>query len=225
MKFFKSSLGTSPLVYRRPLTVEVLNQLMASLDLSDFDTSVYATMLVVGVYCLLRIGEVCTTTSGGVQKTILNRDLKFCSGYVEMLLWGTKTDLEKHGVKKWICDIKAPFNPYAMVIRLKAMKVDCARPEDPFFVLNSGKLISKHLLVSFLQRQMLKLFPKVDSREWSGISLRKGGATSALRAGVSGVIIQRMGNWKSDVYKGYVDHAFIDVAGAQNLMANTMSSK
>ena len=66
---------------------------------------------------------------------------------------------------------------------------------------------------------MVLIFKDIDPREFSGISLRKGGATSALRAGVSGEIIQKMGNWKSGVYKGYIDHNIIDISRAQRNMA------
>ena len=58
LKHFKSRLGTGPIVYRRPLTVDLLFQLLKTLDLSKFDVYVYATMLSVGVFCLLRIGAV-----------------------------------------------------------------------------------------------------------------------------------------------------------------------
>jgi hypothetical protein len=97
LKHFKSRLGTGPIVYRRPLTVDLLFRLLDSLDLSLFDNYVYATMLVVGVFCLLRIGELCCGKTGGVLKFIKNRDLAFKKGYVELTLWNTKTDKERRG--------------------------------------------------------------------------------------------------------------------------------
>ena len=158
-----------------------------------------------------------------MTKFIRNRDFTFRKGYVELTLWQTKTDKEKRGVKKWINDLKsAPFNPCEMVHRLKAMKLNCLSMDEPFFALASGKAVSKFMLVKFLQAQMRYLFPHIEQREWTGISLRKGGATSALRAGVTGEVIQRLGNWVSDIYKGYIDHSVIDVYHAQNLMAKTM---
>ena len=187
LKHFKSKLGTQPIVYRRPLTVDLLFSLLGTLDLSDFDTLVYATMLAVGVFCLLRIGELCWVRSGDRLKFIMNRDLTFNKGSIELTLWQTKTDRDRRGVKKWINDLKGvPFNPYEMVHRLKAMKLKSLRPVEPFFALSSGKAVSKAMLILFLQTHMKRLFPKVSQREWTGISLRKGGATSALRAGVSG---------------------------------------
>ena len=121
-------------------------------------------------------------------------------------------------MKKWVNDIKAPFNPYEMVHRLKAMKLKSLCLDEPFFALGSGKAVSKFMLV--LQIHMRRLFPQVSQSEWTG-SLR-GGATYALRAGVSGEVIQKLGNWVSDIYKGYIDHSVVDVYGAQSLMARTM---
>ena len=69
------------------------------------------------------------------------------------------------------------------------MKLKCMKPNDPFFALDSGNPVSKHMLIKFLQDKMAVLFPSIDVKEWTGISLRKGGATSALRAGVAGDVI------------------------------------
>ena len=152
LKHFKSKLGTQPIVYRRPLTVDLLFSLLGTLDLSDFDTLVYATMLAVGVFCLLRIGELCWVRSGDRLKFIMNRDLTFNKGSIELTLWQTKTDRDRRGVKKWINDLKGvPFNPYEMVHRLKAMKLKSLRPVEPFFALSSGKAVSKAMLILFLQ--------------------------------------------------------------------------
>jgi len=165
------------------------------------------------------IGELCWIRYSDASKFIKNRDLCFKKGHIELTLWKTKTDKDKRGVKKWISDLKdAPFNPYRMVQKLNAMKLISMKPEEAFFALSSGKAVSKDMLIKFLQAQMAILFPRVSKHEWTGISLRKGGATSALRAGVSGEVIQKLGNWSSDIYKGYIDHSVVDVQTAQRLM-------
>ena len=79
--------------------------------------------------------------------------------------------------------------------------------------LESGKGVSKAMLIKFLQTHMKRLFPQVNVREWTG-----------LRAGVSGEVIQKLGNWVSDIYKGYIDHSVVDVYGAQTLMAQRCTS-
>lgn len=219
MKHFMRSKGTQPIRLRRPLTIDLLNRLLVSLDLSEYNTRVYATMLTVGVYCLLRIGEICYSSLKGVVKFIRNSDIVFKSRYIEFTLWNTKTDLEKKGVKKWIVATDAKFCPFDLMCTLKVIKFNQVKPKEPFFTLKNGKPVSRYLLVKFLRDKMALVAKDIDPREWSGISLRKGGATSALRAGISGETIQSMGNWRSSVYKGYIDHGVIDISNAQCKMA------
>lgn len=218
LKYYQRSKGNITLIYRRPLTVDLLNKLLGTLDFSDYDTRVYGTMLTVGVYCLLRIGELCVLDRQ-MDKVIRNVDLAFKSGFIELTLWNTKTDKDKKGVKKWLVRTDAKFCPYELVQKLKVIKLHSVEPREPFFVLKNGKAVTKYLLVKFLQQHMVKMFPTTSPKEWSGISLRKGGATSALRAGISGEVIQKMGNWRSTAYKSYIDHSMIDVSTAQRQMA------
>lgn len=220
MKHFRLSLGSAPIMYRRPLTIDMLNKLLTSIDLSDFDNRVFATMLSVGVYCLMRIGEICSSKSGKVVKFIRNQDIKWTLKGIGIALWSTKTDLEKKGVKKWI--VKLPnvaFSPFEMMRRLKLVKLNCVKLDEPFFALSSGRAVSKFMLVKFLKTHLARVYPGINPKEWSGISLRKGGATSALRAGVAEDIIQKLGNWKSDAYKNYIDCSEVDVETAQSKMA------
>lgn len=219
LKHYLRSKGNKTIKYRRPLTIDLLNKLLSTLDLSDYNTRVYATMLTVGVYCLLRIGEICKTSTNRVDKFIRNKDIAFKPGYVEFTLWNTKTDFERKGVKKCIIKTKARFCPFDLVHKLKVVKLTKTGPNEPFFTLANGKAVSKFLLVKFLRQKMATTFPAIDSSEWSGISLRKGGATSALRAGISGEIIQKMGNWRSEVYKCYIDYSLNDFSLAQQRMA------
>lgn len=219
MKHYLRDKGTQPIKLRRPLTVDLLNRLLASLDMSDYNTRVFATMLAVGVYCLLRIGEICYTSLNGLTKYICNSDFVFKYQYIEFTLWNTKTDLEKKGVKKWIVATGTKFCPYDLMQRLKVIKITRVEPKEPFFTLKNGKPVSKYLLIKFLRDKMALVFKNVDPREWSGISLRKGGATSALRAGISGEVIQKMGNWRSNCYKSYIHHDVVDISRAQRQMA------
>jgi hypothetical protein len=223
MKHFIKKLGNKPIIYRKALTVDLLESLLCGINLSTFDDWVFATMLVVGVYCLMRVGEICSSTYEKKSKFIRNRDITFNKDHVLFTLWSTKTDTGNLGMLKWITDIKnVRFNPFDMVCRLKMMKTNTTGLNDAFFTLSSGKIVNRYMLVTFLQTNMLKVFPGCNVREWTGISLRKGGATSALRAGIPGEVIQKMGNWKSDIYKSYVQHDRTDVANAQTKMATRL---
>jgi len=79
--------------------------------------------------------------------------------------------------------------------------------------------VDRNLLVNFLRSSLHNLFPDIDIKEWSGISLRKGGATSAVRTGVHPETIEKLGNWKSNAYKSYIDNSQKAIAQAQLKMA------
>ena len=220
MKHYLKTMGNKTLVYRRPLTIDLLQKLIKKLDLEDYDTRVMATMLVVGVYCLLRIGELCYVRDEDKTKFIKNKDFIFTPTHAVFTLVGTKTDFNKVGVQKYIADLKnSPFNPFSYVYALRSSKQSARRPEEAFFALKNGKPVTKEILVKFLRTNMNKHFPNIGDGDWSGISLRKGGATSAIRSGVADVVVQKLGNWLGESFKGYVDHTLEDVSIAQAKMA------
>ena len=80
------------------------------------------------------------------------------------------------------------------------------------------------MLVKFLQDALRPIYPHVPCNEWSGISLRKGGATSALKGGVVGETIEHLGHWKSTVYKKYISHDVSDIKAAQRKMAAVITT-
>jgi integrase len=225
LAYMKKSLGTGPITFRRPLTIDLLALLFKILDLKDYDTYVYACMLTMGVYCMLRVGELCYSKDEGVEKYIRNGDITFYSDYISYTLHNTKTDKDKRGVKKYIADIKsAVINPFDFMRMIKNIKTNSSISSEPFFTLKNGKPVSRPMLVKFLQDKMKIIFPAVPANEWTGISLRKGGATSAIRAGVAGEVIGHMGHWKSDVYKIYIVHEGKDIRDAQVKMAKLATS-
>ena len=77
LTYFARELGTKPTITRRPLTVTELNAILEISNLTNHNTTLaYCTMLAVGVYCLLRIGELCFTRSRG-KKNTSNKDVVF----------------------------------------------------------------------------------------------------------------------------------------------------
>ena len=57
-------------------------------------------MVIVGVYGLLRIGELCYIKDGDVIKFIRNKDVNIESKAITITLHQTKTDSKKVGVRK-----------------------------------------------------------------------------------------------------------------------------
>ena len=160
MKHYLKTLGNKTLKYRRPLTIDLLQKLVDKLDLRCYDTRVMATMLIVGVYCLLRIGELCYVKDEDKVKFIKNKDMIFTPTHAIFTLVGTKTDFNKIGVQKFIVDLKdSKFNPFNFVYALRSSKQSSWRPDEAFFALKNGKPVTRDMLVEFLRTNMKKYFP------------------------------------------------------------------
>ena len=96
LKHYHLKLGNAPIQYRRPLTIDIVKVLFDATDLSVFNNRVYITMITVGVYGLLRIGELCPG-SPSAQKYIRNTDVRCIGKVATIRLYGTKTGLDKLG--------------------------------------------------------------------------------------------------------------------------------
>jgi integrase len=57
-------------------------------------------------------------------------------------------------------------------------------------------------------RELLARAQVPNAALYTGHSFRRGGATYAFRIGISGEVIQLMGDWKSDAYKRYIEFDF-----------------
>ena len=72
----------------------------------------------------------------------------------------------------------------------------------PLFLLQSGKPLSRQLLVSKV-RHILES-AGLDVAQYNGHSFRIGAATSAAEAGLNDSTIQQLGRWKSSAFTRYL---------------------
>lgn len=213
LKALEKRVGSGETIFRRPLTVPIMESVVGSLKLSEHNDLLFGTMIAVGVYGMFRINELCFCRKGTVTKFISNKDVVFNSDHAIITIFMTKTDKV---VKKIIGSIpKAKFDPFELLKAYKSIKTSSWRKDEGFFVTKEGKDVSRAMLVGFMQKKLASVHPHINPREWNGISLRKGGATSAMQAGVPGEIIQQMGHWKSAVYQRYIHVDTNDVINAQ----------
>lgn len=223
LKAIQKTMVPSLLVFRRPLTVPLMEKLITSLDLKKYDELLLGAMVTVGVYGLFRVNELCYKKAGGVEKFIKNSDVKFQADRITFLIYRTKTDPM---VKKVIGNVPgARWNPCALLRAFKNIKTNSWKQSDALFSLESGKPVTRAILVKFMQTKLKVVFPNVNITEWNGISLRKGGATSAMLAGVPGEMIKCLGNWRSAVYERYIQYEDIDIINAQQTFGRTKPDK
>lgn len=203
-------------IMRQPLTTDLLSRLSDSLDFSTDDNFLYITMLYVGVFGLFRINEICFTKKDGVGKYIRFQDIKFFPDHAQITVYNTKTE---RMIIKVIGKVGgAKDDPFRVLFNFYNSRVD-RTPCKPLFSTKRGIPVTRQMIVKFLQSKMPKICPDVAPTAWNGISLRKGGATSAIRKGVPGEVIQKLGNWKSGVYTRYLAANVQDIIQAQNKFA------
>lgn len=92
--------------------------------------------------------------------------------------------------------------------------------DGPFFISSDGKPVTRSILVKFFRTELGKIFPSIPQNEWNGASLRKGGASSAVHAGVHSEIVEQLGNWRTSEYKKYVHSSVEDILKAQRACAS-----
>lgn len=199
--------------FRRPITIPVLKEFLNALDFSTGDDLLYGAMITVGVFGLFRINELCSVGTKKNAKFIRNQDVTFPPGYAQIIIFQTKT---KEQVTKVVSDIKGQScNPCGLLWSYIMSKTNSKGKTEPLFACSKGIAITRPMLLKFLRSVLSRVFPNINPKEWNGASLRKGGATSAVKAGVHSDIIERLGHWNSDVYKRYVHCSVDDIVRAQ----------
>lgn len=213
MRAIAKKVDCSKVVFRRPLTVPLLRKLVTSCSLSEHDSLLYCAMLAVGVYGMFRINEVCHVGKGTSAKCIRLKDVILTKDHLKITIFKTKTAAIVHKV---IASVEGQgCNPFELVRCFLNIRKGSTSPSAPIFVTNGGKPVTRAMLVRFLQSKMKIILPDVSIKAWNGISLRKGGATSAMRAGVPSEVIQQLGHWKSNVYMRYISVDTDDIIKAQ----------
>lgn len=201
------------LSFRRPITVPVLVRFLSALNFSVGDDLLYGAMVTTGVFGLFRINELCAVKIAGKLKCIKNEDVIFQKDHAQIKLRSTKT---KDHVVKVLADIKdTKANPCGLLWSYSLTRTSSAKPDGPFFIDQYGKGVTRIMLIKFIRSILGKVFPNINPKEWNGASLRKGGATSAVRAGVQTDIIEKLGHWDSNAYKKYVHCSIDDLTKAQ----------
>lgn len=100
-----------------------------------------------------------------------------------------------------------PNHPLCPTIAiLRYFKITAGAPPDgPAFTVPSGdafRPLTYPKFVKILRSLLVKL--GCSPSQYAGHSFRRGGASWALEAGLSGDVIQILGDWKSDAYKQYL---------------------
>jgi integrase len=191
-----------PSTNRRPkeaITVRHLENIFKQLDLNIRDHAGFWSMLTLGFYGLLRLGEI--TQHSDPRRHLTQKHIEYHPRGVILTLPASKTDQYFKGTKLFI---KATYDITCPVAALKWMLKSHFGDSVPLFQTSKG-IPTRGWFISFLK----KVPPPSD--HLSGHSLRRGGATFAASCGMTHDQIKQLGRWTSETFRIYLrNHPQLD---------------
>lgn len=191
-------------VSKLPLTPEYLLWILSSLNLSSpRDANVWAAVII-GFFALLRRSNIAPDTlhSFDPSKNTRRCDIVLKPDRVDVTIrWSKTIQFRERKLVIPIPRIKgSPLCPVAAVHRAFSL-TPSVNLAGPAFMASSKLPILVKDVVSAIKTGVR--LAGVDPSEFSGHSLRRGGACLCLRAGLSIDAIRQLGDWKSDSYTKY----------------------
>ncbi len=211
---------------RIPITIPILTLIRPLLDFNMYDHQVLWAALVLGVYGLLRTSELvqADTNKHSIDdsRLLLVNNIKLISPLHFILnLKASKTDPYRLGADIHYFANNTPTCPIAALTPiLDHHKGDACQP---LFALSDGKPLTSKRLIQYI-RVLIKSVELehqlgLDHNNFSGYSLRRGGATSLYAAGMSETTIKTMGRWRSYCFRLYVETPLYVLKDAQTCMS------
>ena len=194
--------GSSP-HFKLPLTPAHLLAIRRLLNLSTPQDALFFAVICTCFFGLLRIGNVLHTHSPGVPKTVTLADLQFLPAGASLRISASKT-IQFHDRLHTAVLPLFPNHPLCPVTALRHF-LSLAGPKphsSPLFCLAGPSPLDA---ASFRRRLSSLLSTlRLSPAEFSTHSLRRGGATWLLSAGVPLHLIKILGDWKSDCVLQYL---------------------
>ena len=193
---------------KRPITPEILRQLLGALDLSQsFDACIWAAALV-AFFCFFRKSNLLPRSQAA-----FNKKINLCVGDVLFYPWGafvvvrwSKTIQYGERILKVPMPLLQghPLCPVSALLHSLHVSgnVDSFAPLFVYVQRGQKKVLTHSVFVNRLRSLLQGL--GLPASEFSGHSFRRGGASFAFEAGVSPDLIKMQGDWRSDAYQRYI---------------------
>jgi len=196
-----------------PLTPVILNKIHQLLDLSDpLQVSMWAIM-VSGFYLFARIGNLLPKSASNwdFSKQLSRCDVFVASDAIIFSLKWTKTiqTCERVLQVPLFSDPKNPLCPKQALLNM--IKLSPGSPSDHLFSYSSPtgqKVITQYMFTKFLREKLKQC--GIQFQDFSGHSMRRGGASCAFSSGVSSELIKSHGDWRSNSYLVYLEFSLQD---------------
>lgn len=188
----------------RPSKTRIGLTLRDVLALSDRLTSsntldlVTKAILLVGFWGLARIAEL-TARPDNRAIFVRGKDVTFTPDGCKALIRLRDAKTAKPGEDQWLRLVAQPNRIDPINVLHEVLLRIPGRPDDPLF---PGRRCDVPISESYVSSFLKSNGPR-DGRQWSGHSLRIGGASFQFNAGRGVPLLERVGQWRSSVYKTY----------------------
>lgn len=200
---------------RLPLTADILAKLHPLIRFELHDDRALWAILCVGVFALARIGELVPGNGSKLQVTLGSVSIIGDRGVISLV--GTKTDRERKGVKLFFFRSWKVHCPVTAMVAYLSGRAGASRA-SPLFVNSRGEKFTQSWVVGRLRRLLDRI--GLEGKNFSGISLRRGGTQTLVRLRANDTIIMGMGRWTSSCFNRYVSVMETDVRQWQMAMAS-----
>ena len=200
-------------VQKLPITPEILQQVFITLDLNcAFDRTFWAACLV-GFFFFFRKSNLLGQShlQFDPKRSLCTGDVQYhLDGAVLTVRWSKVIQFQERILQIPLPRIPgSPLCPSTALLRLSLENPKCTNPTPLFCYTWMGASY-----VPLTQKQFSDKLRDcltrigLNSSEYSGHSLRRGGATYALRCGLPIDLIKIQGDWRSNACERYLEHAF-----------------
>jgi hypothetical protein len=188
-----------------PITPLILLKIRCVIDLTSPYWSCFWAACLVGFFGFLRKSNMFVHKLHNHH--LIREHVRIVAGRVIIRLTSTKTIQYKNRV----VELPLPYIPLHPLCPVTSLMVlfrqsQTRSPSDPVFAFNTVTGL-KHMTYTDFTASLRNTLHKLgmNPSQYSGHSLRRGGATFALQSGVSGEVIKLLGDWRSDAYQTYLD--------------------
>ena len=212
---------------RLPIGPELLVVIHSKLNMLEPDDVIFWAMCLVGFFGLFRASNLVAPTGEefDVKKHLSRSIFQECDGYlVVTLLWAKNNQCRERLVQ-----VPLPRLSGSVLCPVAAVRAAFDVTKDssvlgPAFLRRKADGALMPVRYAWFSRKLLGLIEAcgLDRTKYGTHSLRRGGASWALKCGINSEVIRILGDWQSDAYRDYLEVSLQDKLAHMWLFARSI---
>lgn len=198
---------------KRPITISLLREMKKHVLKDTLESKVLWAVMCMGVHGLFRLGELLPPSTE--KRALVLEDLKWvvANEHATVRLRTSKTDPYGKGAHVNLFatgDDTCPIRAIKEVIAAQKEAKMPMGPKTPMFAVNADMRVPRKEFVVALMKKAVAAVARehptmgLESKDFAGHSLRRGGATSLALRGVRESVLRLLGRWVSDAVNLYI---------------------